>query len=342
MSDPNACITDRNRRNSLIFNQPGTRYEPINPYSLGYTKFQLDMRRKAEILQYNKTSNQKATRKQNFVRAVNGSTQRKNYSSYYLKALQEGSLTQDELCPNDISIPTLTTASDVPGPSMLLFYDSTVPLYNYNSQQNANGTQNVDKKFMWLTNYKQNIVNNNPDVFTLNIQPAIDSTVYNYSFTTSVSLFISGFNTSHPGQDASGIFTMNIPPTNLTLEITYGGQTVSLNQTPTMTFSPGFLSNVSGYVLTRVVANSFSGEIYMGNITFSNIILSTYAGNTYDFNLRYIPNYSNPDGNIDDFSVTLKTNVSSDTAKKTESGLRFLTTPSTNTITTFSLNGVSS
>jgi hypothetical protein len=194
---------------------------------------------------------------------------------------------------------------------------------------------------MWLTNYNTNILTNTPDVFTLNIQPAIDSTVYNYSFTTSVSLFISGFNTSHPGQDASGIFTMSIPTANLSLGITYGGQPVLLNQTPTMTFSPGFLSNVSGYVLTRVVANSFSGEIYMGNITFSNIILSTYAGNTYDFNLQYIPNYAT-DSNIDNFSATLKTNVSGDTAKKTESGLRFSTTPSTNTITTFSLNGVSS
>lgn len=342
MSDPNACITDRNRRNSLIFNQPGTRYLPVNPYSFGYTKLQLDMRRKAEILQYNKTSNQKASRKQNFAIAVKGATQRKNYSSYYLKGLQEGSLTQDEKCPNDILIPTLTTASGVPGPSMLLYYDPTVPLYQYNSQQNAYGTQNVDKKYMWLTNYSTNILDNNPNVFTLNIQPAIDSTVYNFSFTTSVSLFISGSNTSHPGQDASGIFTMSIPTANLSLGITYGGQTVSLNQTPIMTFSPGFLSNVSGYVLTRVVANSFSGEIYMGNITFSNIILSTYAGNTYDFNLQYIPNYANPDGNIDNFSVALKTNLSSDSAKKMESGLRFSTTPSTNTITTFLLNGVSS
>ena len=86
MTDKTVCTTAQNYRNSLVFNVPGTRYTPINPYSLGYTQAQLDMRRKAEILQYNKSSNGKSSKKQKFVTAVKGSLQRRTFSSYYLKA----------------------------------------------------------------------------------------------------------------------------------------------------------------------------------------------------------------------------------------------------------------
>ena len=330
------CTTEVNRRKSMVFNTPGTRYTPLNPYSLGHTQAQLDMRRKAEILQYNKTTNGKSTKSQSFATVIRGSTQRRNFSSYYLKGLQDGTLNP---CPDDILIPTLTTASDVPGPPMLLYYDPTIPLYNYNSQQQAYGTKNTETTNMWLTNYDTDIIDdNNPKILTLNIQKSIDSTSYKYSLTTSVSLFISGYNTAHPGADVSGIFTMGIPSQNLSLNITYGGQSVILQQTPTITFSPGFLTDVSGYVLTRAVENSFSGDIYMGNITCSNIILSTSPGNTFDFYLEYIPSYTT--SYIDHFSVLIKTNRSSNSIKLIESGLKFANPPSTDAITTLVLVGI--
>ena len=46
------------RKIRMLFNEPPPRLEIVSPYSVeggGYTKAQLDMRRKAEILQY-KTS----------------------------------------------------------------------------------------------------------------------------------------------------------------------------------------------------------------------------------------------------------------------------------------------
>ena len=125
MTDNTVCTTVQNLRRSLVFNVPGTRYTPINPYSLGYTQAQLDMRRKAEILQYNKNANGKSSKKEKYVTAVKGSLQRRTFSNYYLKAVQTG---DEQLCPSDILIPTLTTASDVPGPAMYLNYDPTVPL----------------------------------------------------------------------------------------------------------------------------------------------------------------------------------------------------------------------
>ena len=336
MSDNTVCTTVQNIRNSLVFNQPGVRYTPINPYSLGYTQAQLDMRRKAEILQYNKSSNGKSSKKQTFVTAVKGSLQRRTFSNYFLKAVQDGT---EQSCPSDILIPTLTTASDVPGPAMYLVYDPSVVLYNYNSQQQAYGTKNTESKYMWLTNYDTDVMNdnNNLKIFTLNIQPGIDNNLYRFSFTTSVSFNITGYNTQHTGPDASGIFKLNIPPSNLGLTVMYGGQPVQLSQPPTITYSPGFLTDVSGYVLTRTTANQFSGDIYIGNIAFSNILLSTYNRNTYDFYVEYIPSYTTT--NIDNFSLFVKMNRSSNSAKLFESGLKFSYTPSLDTITSFNLTG---
>ena len=334
MTDNTVCTTAQNYRNSMVFNVPGTRYTPINPYSLGYTQAQLDMRRKAEILQYNKTSNGKSSKKQNFVTAVKGSLQRRTFSNYYLKAVQDGA---EQLCPNDILIPTLTTASDVPGPAMYLNYDPTVPLYNYNSNQEAYGTQSTSGKNMWLTNYETDILDdNNPQIFTLNIQPAINKNNYNFTFTTSVGMYISGYNTAH-ATDISGIYRLNIPPQNLSLTVMYGGQPVQLSRNPTITYSPRFLTDVSGYVLTRATANQFSGHIYMGDITFSNILLSTRNKNTYDFYVQYIPSYTIE--YIDNFNLSIKTNLTSNTTPLSESGLKFLTPVSTDPIATFNLTG---
>jgi hypothetical protein len=294
------------------------------------------MRRKAEILQYNKSSNGKSSKKQSFVTAVKGSLQRRTFSNYFLKAVQDGT---EQLCPSDILIPTLTTASDVPGPAMYLVYDPSVVLYNYNSQQHAYGTKNTESKYMWLTNYDTDVIdeNNNLQIFTLNIQPGIDSNLYRFSFTTSVSFNITGYNNSNIGPDASGIYKLSIPTSNLSLSVLYGGQPVQLSQPPTITYSPGFLTDVSGYVLTRTTANQFSGDIYIGNITFSNILLSTYNKNTYDFYVEYIPSYTID--KIDNFSLYLKTNRASNSAKLFESGLKFSYPPSLDPISTFNLIG---
>ena len=95
--------------------------------------------------------------------------------------------------------------------------------------------------------------------------------------------------------------------------------------------------DVSGYVLTRAIANQFSGDIYMGNITFSNIFLSTHNKNTYDFYVQYIPSYTTE--YIDNFSIKIKTNRASNSAKLVESGLKFITHASTDPINTFNLIG---
>jgi hypothetical protein len=330
---PTTCTTQQqNKLNGLVFNIPGTRYTPVNPYSFGYTQQQLDMRRKAEILQYNKTSNGKATQKQKWATLVRGSTQRKQYSSYYIRALQEGNLRPEEICPNDIKIPTLTTKSDVPGPPMLLYYDPTVPLYNYNSVQFAYGTQNTDNRNQpfWVTNYDTDVVDNNSQkIFTLNIRPSIDNAFYTYTFTTSIGILVSGFTYQ------SGSILLSIPVENISLVVKFGGQPVTLASAPVITYSPHFVEEISGNIVSP--PTSFEGKIYMGEMTFSNILLNTPANATYEFYLNYVPSYLA--GDIDSVSVSIITNFKNDYVKKEESQIVFSKPASTDSIGVFSLRG---
>jgi len=323
----------RNRANGLIFNLPGTRYTPINPYRLasgdptGLTQQQLDMRRKAEILQYNKTSsNGKVTKKQSFAGVVG---RRNQYSSYYIRNLQNGTANLDETCPNDILIPTSTRKSDVPGPEMLLYYDPTIPLYNYNSSQFAYGTQNTDEQLQekWFINYDTNVVDER--LAMMNIRPSIDTSPYTYTLTTSVALSISGYVLQN---DPSGTFTLRIPQDSLNLVVKYGGVRVPLTITPTITYSPGFIQEVLGSITNAM--SSFSGKIYVGNVTFSNIVLPTPSGATYEFYVEYTSN--KVVANIDNYTASAVMNFKN---IGTNSGLVFNRLASSDPIYTFSLTG---
>lgn len=322
------CTTAINRKNSLIFNIPGARYTPTNPYELGFTKEQLDMRRKAEVLQYNKLSNGKITNNKRWVNVVNGKEQRRKYSSYDLRRIADGN---GEPCQSDLYIPTLTTESGVPGPPIYLQYDPTIPLYNYSSQQAAYGTQTVDNITKWLLAFDTDIRGNTAKVTTLNVQPGIDAQFYNYSLTTSIAFDISGTCT----QDSS--FNVNIPTQNIILQIKYGNQPVLMRSNPTVAFDAAM--DVSGSAFYNSTVNgAFSGTIYMGNMTISNIVLPATPGNTYDFIITYVPSYD--DGlHITTFGVNLIYNLKDQTIS--QNYLSFTKGPSLNPKQTLIVTGIS-
>lgn len=68
------CNTLQQRTAFLQMSMPSLRFDGVaNPYlNTGYTPAQLDMRRKVEILQYNKNSSQtnKLTKSQKFANAI--------------------------------------------------------------------------------------------------------------------------------------------------------------------------------------------------------------------------------------------------------------------------------
>ena len=325
--EPNCVIFRNNKVRGMQFNNPVGRYTPVNPYQLGYTQQELDMRRKAEILQYNKTSNMRLKKTQAWVNVVAGSTQRRRYSSYYIKGIVDGSNNQ---CPQDIAIPTLSTSSGVPGPPILLYYDATIPLYNYSTGQNSFGTQPNTTTTTWLTRFDTDIMKSNSEqnIFTLNIpRNSVLEPTETFSFTTSVALYFSGYTTQ-----TGGLFEMSIPLQNLSLSIVFGGETITLAQTPIMTFSAGFVEDLSGAVSS---IGQFAGKIYMGEVTFSNIRIATLIGNTYDFYISYIPQIKLT--KINSASLIIITNFKNNYLKMEQSNLVFSKSPSVDNINTFVL-----
>lgn len=136
----NICLQ---RQNSQLTHIPFTRLElQPSPYDISlngtrlYTKRQLDMRRKVEILKYNpstqSTQTNAITKAQKFIQVVKGSVKPLSQTTI-------ASITNDGVppCQQDQYIPTPTSSCNVPGPIILLYEEENVPLYNYIKNPNA-------------------------------------------------------------------------------------------------------------------------------------------------------------------------------------------------------------
>lgn len=117
------------RKLRMQFNVPPTRLRILSPYSNGFTKHEIDMRRKAEILKHQgpqkSTQMNTLTKKQKFAQVIRGYNPEQ-------KTVRSSNFTADQLefC-NSKENKVLSTSSDVPGPAIPLFLDKSVPLYNY-------------------------------------------------------------------------------------------------------------------------------------------------------------------------------------------------------------------
>lgn len=116
------------------FHVPPTRFNMLitSPYTQAngkYSKFDLDMRRKAEILKHQgpqkTTQASKLTRKERYAQVIRGYNPEQ-------KAIRANRFSAEQLAYCDSSMNRVSSsASGVPGKSILLYLDKTVPLYKY-------------------------------------------------------------------------------------------------------------------------------------------------------------------------------------------------------------------
>lgn len=125
------CAQRSQRRANKV---PPIRLTLTSPYPQ-FTQNQIDMRRKAEILKYdNSNQNKRLTKNEKWRQAVNKNTRNQMYSAlvnYDASGNYTVTRKYSRVCPDDRFISTPTYACDVPGPIMNLTYNSDVPLYNY-------------------------------------------------------------------------------------------------------------------------------------------------------------------------------------------------------------------
>ena len=290
MSNTNNICNDPAYQNMLIqrtrfqiFNIPPIRYNNLsdNPYERintitgkKFTKFDIDMRRKAEILKYkpNKSSTQtnNLTKAEIYAQAVSG----KYTKRIYIINNQRESVS----CPVDIKMPS--SSSDVPGPIIDLYEDVNVPLYNYNNTIDRNYGELTQNPYSGKDTWTSNIISNVPSINNTNKLNAIIASIYIYyadvpyktfSITTPILLQIDG--TRIKTQDSSMNFIISNISTNILFNnspINYSTITNTINNNSTQTF------NIS------ISSNSFSRTFYLGLLKITNIKLPFQKGFIFD------------------------------------------------------------
>lgn len=259
-------------------NIPLGRVTPVNPYETkNLTKFQLDMRRKVEILKYsaNKSSSQtnKMTKKEAFALLVKGGLSRTQ------SVLQSNQVE----CGTDQLIPTPTTSCDVPGPVMYLYEDTAVPLYNYSDFNTRTYPDFVPTdSTLWQFVVKSNsIIYDAPSatttIYYLIINKNIDKKRYTFKIVTPVALTIEG---SVPPSyiQPSGFITVQI--LSVKLSIYYNDSKVVVVQAPVS----GFQINIGNFRVSSTVSN-FSATHFLGNLQFENIQLYTEPTYVYKIDI---------------------------------------------------------
>lgn len=289
-------ISQRNRFLSLL--SPPARYTPVSPYPY-YTKQQLDMRRKVEILQYKKNSSQ-----------TSQPTKSQKWSQ-----IAAAPSTRITTCNKNPYTPSPSSACDVPGPLVYLSYDPTVPLYNYVTKQDPYAMFYTSPPLTWefmLSNdvsggymsaalegmtepqegeegYEVIEYEATPD--TLVGQLIIEEIPYpitTYSFTIPIGLFVKG---TIIGTPLPILTNLKITKANLNIYF-YSGDEVPTT-TPLKTIpitnaltNTGILDLSMSFIPT--VANAqFQCSQYVGDIIVPNIKLNTSYGFIYDFRLYF-------------------------------------------------------
>jgi hypothetical protein len=305
------CIQTKRR---ALLNIPPPRITPVSPYPQ-YTMFQLDMRRKAEVLQYR--ANATNTKTNNFTKAekyamlMNGTSQYQ-YSPQTLLDISNGIIQ----CNVNEIIQTPTSSSNVPGPVINLFLDPTIPLYNYATDTRSYGIINSVDDSLWTTYtsndilFVQNVIT---ELFTLYIHNNITQNYYTYTFETPVAISITGGHyVTTPINPIPSTTPINITIENVYIYVYYNNTLVTSNDpntTPTIKNNP--IVSHDFVQLSLKVSNplmNFGAIFFTGVLQISNLLLFTQPGFVYDVKMQMGLNIS--DNNYSNIQLGAYCNVS--------------------------------
>jgi hypothetical protein len=277
-----------------------------SPYPT-YTQKQLDMRRKAEILQYSavssNTKTNNLTKKEKFALISKGTSQANHNST-----------TTTNVCDNPLLL-VPTTSSDIPGPVEYLYNDPTIPLYNPSSSaNNKNGKNYISTETTYTSKWEidgsHNIfcsTNESSNYFsTLYIRDAIDAYIYKFSMTIPLSIDISGtLNTTKYKSDLD--FSRNDVSISLsTFECDVYYNDVLLNNTslPNPVIPTYDTTNLTPFTIHKIDTDAslnFNATIYVGELIISNIQLFTSTPYVYDIVFKTTVNIDIHDN---DYAIT--------------------------------------
>lgn len=281
------AVGQEQRRLTQLYHTPLPRVTPENPYlSNKYTKLQLDMRRKTEVLKYssNKSSAQtnNLTKKEKFALLVKGGIP--SPSQNVIDRITVN-------CAADELIPTPTSSCDVPGPVQYLYNDESIPLYNFSVFNIRSYPEyiptNVDPWGFVVLSNTIIYTNQRQTLYYLIINKFIKRPQYIYHITTPIGLIVSGsvpLSYVRP-PNFSGNLVINLQSASLAIYYntalvkTIPAESVAnYNMTVNVPLNPGPTSK------------SFSATQFVGNLNFNNLQL--YTSPTYVYTFVLIVNVS--------------------------------------------------
>jgi hypothetical protein len=288
----NACSTLQQRTAFLQMMIPPVRFNGVaNPYlNTNYTTSQLDMRRKAEILQYNKNSSQtnKLTKAQRFTKAIGR--------------------TATTICANDLYIPSLSSSSDVPGPVITLQYDPTVPLYNYVQNTASLGLINTEDTSKWVDSTKDDIVSyDSTETVLLDLAiNKIETSSTTFSINSPIGIYVDG--------TAASAIVGDVNLNSIEVSVYYNDVNYLLTSpiAPVINTLTDLKSKTARFTVTNTsppISKKFSGVIYIGNLNITNLTLPTMNGYVYKIKVKFKLTSSNT-GTYSSFNTGVYMNVS--------------------------------
>jgi hypothetical protein len=284
ITDPTAvatCNAITQLRRSNIPTIVPIRFNPVSPYPQ-YTQAQLDMRRKAEILQYN--ANNQNTKQ-------NGTTKKQAFS-YLVNnphlAASTNSVINRKVCDNNL-IDVPTSSSDVPGPIQNLYLDPSVPLYNYNDNRTYNLYIQTDSRQWNIFTYTdiETSATNDKTIMSIYVREGIENNYTTFSLIEPVSITVSGANNTTTDYDLDfSRNTVSITVTQVIFQIHYNDtpiETITVNN-PTNATTTNKLS-VMYLDTSKSGGGDFSASIYIGNLELTDVFLYTPPNIIYDINI---------------------------------------------------------
>ncbi len=272
---------------------------------------QLNMRRKAEILQYNpnRQSNQtnSATKTQKFALLVNAPPRINNWNRVANNANDGISGCSDDLTP----VPT--SSSDVPGPIMNLIYDKNIPLYNYINPVQTRGytdVTNVLPNNEFQFNYTTNIFI--PESTSGNVISAYFKDLNQQrqtvplSFTIPLGVYMSGISAG------SNSASMTITLSNITIGLYLNDGLI----TSTSTSTSNTITNPNNSIVFNVSGKTgnFKFLKYLKNISLTNYQVTVQRDMIYTIKISYtlgITNYTDANISIISFGIVANMDYSS-------------------------------
>lgn len=309
MSDQNNVCNNTAYINSIdqkrrfqLFNVPPVRYDNLanNPYTQInpltnqlFTKYDLDMRRKVEILKYSannsNTQTNNFTKAEIYAQAISGKYQQRTYSQTFIQDNSYNNGANINICPPGTVIKTPSTACNVPGPVTYFYEDDTVPLYKYNTNIDSNYgilQQALPASgFLWdytrLSNVKLPYESNTYSIITSIFIQYTDIPSTKFSIQTPIALNISGsLRTGVNTYVDTQAIRINI--ISVSVSVKYSSSNVSLISQPTYIFEHGLSGTPINTSVNILSGGDFSVSCYLGVLNINNIPLLTQKGYIYD------------------------------------------------------------